>query len=260
MTDRRDFLAFAAAACLPMPMPKSAYSLFEFRNYVTQPKGRDVLIEMFEREFLDAYEAGGTRVIATFRNLDDPDRWVWIRAFADGKARGEALKNFYASAAWRSLRDPANATIGDASNALLLRPHDGNAVTDIDQRPKAGATRIPDSLIVATTHLLESCAETEFASRFAQEAVPILKKFGAAPFASFTTERAPNSFPRQPIRDKDTVFLTLTRFDSVAACDAALAAMRASPAWQPVDAGLGLLRIAPVEVLRLKPTPRSGLH
>ena len=29
MTDRRDFVAFAAAACLPRPMPKSEYTVFE---------------------------------------------------------------------------------------------------------------------------------------------------------------------------------------------------------------------------------------
>ena len=260
MTDRRDFLAFAAAACVPLPMPKSAYTVFEFRNYVMQPEGRDVLIDMFEREFLDAYESGGTRVIATFRNLDDADRWVWIRAFADGKARGKALNNFYSSAAWRSLRGPANATIGDVSNALLLRLHDGDAVTDIDKRPKAGSTRVPGSLIVATTHLLQDCGDADFAARFAKEAAPVLRKLGSAPFATFTTERGPNSFPRQAVRDKDTVFLTLTRFDSVAAYDVALSALRDSRAWQSVDAGLGHLRVAPVEVLRLKPTPRSGLR
>src|SRR3546814_4941010 len=69
-----------------------AYSpVVELRQYTLHPGQRDVLIELFEREFIESQEATGIRVIGQFRDLDDPDRFVWLRGFADLPARARAL-------------------------------------------------------------------------------------------------------------------------------------------------------------------------
>src|SRR5262245_45891823 len=95
--------------------------LFELRNYRAHPGQRERLIAMFEDVFLDAYEASGTRVIGTFRSLEEPDRWVWIRAFPDAASRGTALRNFYDGDTWRRHAEACNATIADIAPAWLLR-------------------------------------------------------------------------------------------------------------------------------------------
>ena len=71
------------------------HSVYEFRNYTMQPGQRDVLIDLFEREFIEPMQVLGARVVATFRSLDDPNRFVWIRSFDTMATRAAALDGFY---------------------------------------------------------------------------------------------------------------------------------------------------------------------
>ncbi len=95
--------------------------VFELRQYTLHPGQRDVLIHLFERAFIDTQEAVGMRVLGSFRDLDDPDRFVWFRSFPDMVQRKEALTRFYGGPVWKAHRDEANATMIDSDNALLLR-------------------------------------------------------------------------------------------------------------------------------------------
>src|SRR5258706_15082702 len=69
--------------------------IVELRQYTLYPHTRDVLINLFDREFVESQEAVGMRVIGQFRDLDDPDRFVWLRGFRDMPTRAEALNAFY---------------------------------------------------------------------------------------------------------------------------------------------------------------------
>ena len=95
--------------------------VIELRNYVMQPGRRDVLIDLFEREFIEPQEALGGRVLGTFRNIDNPDRFVWLRGFADLDARYSALDGFYTSDIWKAHRTEANATMIDSDDVLAVR-------------------------------------------------------------------------------------------------------------------------------------------
>ena len=57
--------------------------MVELRQYTLHPSRRDDLIELFDREFVETQEATGMHIVAQFRDLDDPDRFVWIRGFTD---------------------------------------------------------------------------------------------------------------------------------------------------------------------------------
>ena len=54
----------------------------ELRQYTLVPKGREALIALFEREFIETQEATGMIVIGQFRDLKNPDRFVWLRGLA----------------------------------------------------------------------------------------------------------------------------------------------------------------------------------
>jgi hypothetical protein len=57
--------------------------IVELRQYTLYSGAREVLIELFDRELVDSQEAVGIRVVGQFRDLDDPNRFVWLRAFSD---------------------------------------------------------------------------------------------------------------------------------------------------------------------------------
>jgi hypothetical protein len=69
----------------------SAWPIVELRQHTLKPGQRDVLISLFEAEFIESQEAAGMRIVGTFRDVDRPDRFVWIRAFKDMPSRANAL-------------------------------------------------------------------------------------------------------------------------------------------------------------------------
>src|SRR4029450_5709150 len=70
-------------------------SVVELRQYSLVSGKRDTLIDLFDRELIEGQEAAGMAILGQFRDLDRPDRFVWIRAFPDMPSRAQALKQFY---------------------------------------------------------------------------------------------------------------------------------------------------------------------
>src|SRR5687767_11335813 len=96
--------------------------IYELRRYTLRPGTRETLIKLFEREFVETQESAGMDVVGHFRDLDAPDTFPWLRAFADMDSRRAALSAFYGGPAWKAHRDTANATMVDSDDVLLLRP------------------------------------------------------------------------------------------------------------------------------------------
>ena len=226
-----------------------------------RPGGRDVLIELFEREFVEPLESLGSRVAGTFRDLDDPDRFVWFRGFADMEARLRALTDFYSGEVWLKHRAAANATIVDNDDVLLLKPVAGRLL-ESDSRPRShDDDDSASSLIVVETFLLPRGTDDEFAAFFARDLEPERRALGAPPFATLTTEHRPNNYPRLPVRESDTVFLAVTRFENTDAHRIDAHARATEPVWRErLVAEIARRTVAPVHVMRLQPTRRSALR
>ena len=79
-------------------------------------------IELLDREFVESREAVGMKVLGQFLDLDNPNRFVWLRGFRDMPSRALALKEFYGGPVWKAHREAANTTMIDSDNVLLLRP------------------------------------------------------------------------------------------------------------------------------------------
>lgn len=280
MTTRRRVLQSVAAASLPhvgsaafaapgstpsvpdaattsAPAAAVAPTLFELRRYTCEPGQRDTLLELFESYFQDAYEATGTRVLASFRDLDDADCWVWLRAFAGPAERGAALRAFYGSVAWATHAAACNATLRDIVPALLLRAPAAARVHLPPSAPAKGAT-VPDSRFLLEIHPVALGGAPRFMQMFEQDAAPLFAAWGAIPVAVWLTDGSTNHFPRQPVRS-GTCCVTLTRCADAAALRVFEAARISSAAWRDrVAPALAALRIAPLEVHRLQPAARSA--
>lgn len=177
-------------------------------------------------------------IAGQFRDLDDPDRFVWLRGFHSLEARAEALKSFYYGPIWREHAEAANATMLDSDNALLLEPiHLG---PDYPQPTAPHPTSPASSVIAGIVHP----AADGFEDHFQHDLLPILTTLGVSPLAIFRTLPAENNFPALPLRD-DTVLVWLARF----ADDAAYGVVRGElgPQWAGQE-------------LRLRPTERSQLR
>jgi len=228
----------------------------ELRQYTLRPGQREILIELFDREFVESQEAVGMAIVGQFRDLDDPDRFVWIRGFASMPSRAKALAAFYGGPVWKQHAAADNATMIDSDNVLLLRPATARAgfPAPTAQRPPAGhqATAAPSRLLV-TLYYRDRPFDPAFTSFFESEARPRLAAAGAAPLAWLQTEYAENTFPALPVRTGEHVFAWLARFPSQDHLDAHLRATAPSPALA------GMITGEP-QRLRLAPTGRSLLR
>jgi hypothetical protein len=233
--------------------------IVELRQYTLHPGKRDVLIELFDRELVESQEALGMTVIGQFRDLDDADRFVWLRGFRDMPSRAQALSDFYGGPVWKAHRDVANSTMIDFDDVRLLRPARPSTGFSVDTRDRRarGATELTNALVVANIYDLDAQPTGDFPDFFERVLRPVVEGAGAEILASFVTENSANNFPALPVREGEQVFAWFSRFDDEAAYDRHTAGLARSPRWSEVSKELESRAERRPEVLRLSPTARS---
>ena len=157
--------------------------IVELRRYALRPGARETLIELFDRELVETQEEVGMHVLGQFRNLDDPDSFVWLRGFSDMPTRKHALEAFYGGPVWKQHAGAANATMIDVDNVLLLRPLSGLEL-ETNGRPAPGSTETRSGLVVATVYPLQEPTAVDFPAFFARELEPALHEAGISVLAT----------------------------------------------------------------------------
>lgn len=239
--------------------------VIDLRQYTLFPGTRDRFVELFDKEFVETQEAVGARVIGQFRDLGDPNRFVWMRGFSDMPARERALKAFYNEGpAWAAHAETARSMLIDSSDALLLkpvRPDSGFALDDAARRPSIDSD-LPNGIVIATIHHFEKPVSAEFIHFYETAVLPVVRGAGARLIGMFETKHSANNFPRLPIREGENVFVAFTGFASLEEHHEYLTALGwDKKTWKgrlyPELTGRLLM---PPQVLRLAPTTRSQLR
>ena len=248
--------------------------MIELRRYTLLPGRRDELIELFDREFVEAQEATGMIVLGQFRDLDDPDRFVWLRGFADMETRREALSAFYGGPVWATHGPRANATMADSDDVLLLRPlpagtaaPDGAAApgrasasdraASPDRASAPGRAPTPNRFVaVALWHFPPGDADGP--ALIHDRLVPVLRETGPTPLAVLVTEPADNTFPRLPVRTGENVVAVVTSYPDEQAHRRHLAGTTDHPLVRDeIRPAVERAQSAAPLLLRLTPTARS---
>jgi hypothetical protein len=230
----------------------------ELRQYTLRPGKRDVLIDIFEREFVRAQERYGIEVVGQLRDLDHPNRFVWLRGFPGMSSRPRMLKSFYSCPVWVANRDAVNEILVDYDNVLLLRDAwEGSgfftANTAQNNRPRA-------TLVTVDIHYLCLGAINGFASLSREKLEPFLEHAGADGLAALVTETAPNNYPRLPMREGECAFVSFHTFESLASYDSYLELLDRTAAWRGLRTEMERWYAKPSQTLRLTPTALSRLR
>src|SRR5690242_17717944 len=105
-------LAFGAALAEPSfaatDAAEAAPSVLEVRQYKIFPGKREQMIEVFDGKLIEGQEQVGMRVLGQYRDLDDPNRFTWLREFPNFEMRAKALTDFYTGPVWKEHRGEAN--------------------------------------------------------------------------------------------------------------------------------------------------------
>jgi hypothetical protein len=261
MIDRRTLIAAAAAPLFPQRVHPEIFmtndnEIIELRDYTLRPGLRDDLISLFEDNFIESQENAGMRIIATFRDLDRPDHFVWLRGFPSMAARGAALGAFYSGPVWATHRALANETMLDSDNVFMMRPL--IPMKSSATRPPVGSSSIPDSVFRVEIYFPGAGREEDFAAYYASQIDPLWRAADGFPLARFVSDARANNFPQLPIRS-DRVFVSLIGFADEAAhersVEAVNSAMR-SHAWRKWNDNF----VRPPATLKLQPTARALLR
>lgn len=204
-------------------------AIVELRQYRMVPGMRETLVDLFDRHFVESQEACGMTVIGQFRDLDDPDRFTWLRGFPDMRGRAAALEAFYGGPVWAAHRDAANATMLAFDDVHLLRPASPDMVLNLPRRAANGFTAARPGVILAA--LWPVTAGSDMAPPLASmaEARDIVLECGGAVGGCWVTETAENDWPRLPVRRDVDVAMLVARFADAGALDRAADRLRAGP-------------------------------
>lgn len=243
-------------------MHRSRSPIVELRQYTLRSGQRDVLIDLFDREFIESQEEAGMAILGQFRDLDRPDRFVWLRGFDNMPARAQALADFYGGPIWKKHSAQANATMIDSDDVLLLRPvtpHSGFPCT-VATRPAFGESATSPSFLLATIYYRDRPFDKAFADFFYRWVRPVLAVSGVTLLACLQTLHAENTFPALPVRTGENAFVWFARFPNLDQLGDHQTQLERSVRWQDqVRPALTALLTGAPQQLRLSPTARSLL-
>lgn len=87
-------------------------AVIEFRTYTAKPGERAALIELLEGRFFPEMARLGIKVLGCYPSLDDPDTFVWLRAFSDAQGREALTSALYGGELWtEQLEQPIRSSL-----------------------------------------------------------------------------------------------------------------------------------------------------
>ncbi|HJZ72662.1 MAG TPA: NIPSNAP family protein [Vicinamibacterales bacterium] len=216
----------------------------ELRQYTFKPQQRDVLIDLFDRHFVESQEAVGMKVVGQFRDRGNPDRFVWLRGFPDMPARHKALEAFYDGPVWAAHKARANDTMVDSDDVLLLRPARPDLAFQLDALgPESISRGIGPATVLAGIHQIPR-GGSDVVSLFEAQVLPQFRANCLRLLGVFITESALNTFTRLPVREGERVLVWFGLVEGAQVTSVSLDRMKAPGNW-------------PALLLELEPTSRS---
>jgi hypothetical protein len=165
--------------------------IVDIRDYATTKGNRDKLIERCETVFWDEQERLGARFLGGFRDAEDEDRFLFVRAMPDLETRKRVMTAFYTDGEmWRTQRDEVNSWIADSDNVLLVRP-----VSEI------APSRPGDSVVAMVSRVGKEPVPDALVAEWREKMGELIGAAGGRLLVTFRVDQAENNYPRHPIRE-----------------------------------------------------------
>src|SRR5258708_4653627 len=190
---------------------------FELRNYLIKPAMRDHFIDYFEEHFIFSQQAVNMHVLGQFRVIGAPDRYVWLRGFADMATRLAGLHGFYDGPVWQKYRDRANEIIVDSDHVHLLRPLGSPPDLTCGRTPDTVAADLAAGTISPNTGVLAVDFYQTDPARIDSASAQLVESYRAAGIqvrSALAAELSENDFPRLPVIQKLGEFVIITAYAS----------------------------------------------
>jgi hypothetical protein len=176
--------------------------IIDVRDYRLAPGMRDHLVERCETILFDEQERLGATFVGSFRDADDPNRFVFLRAMPDLATRERVLTAFYGNGAmWRDNRGEVNSWLVDTDNVLLVRPISEWAA------PATGP-----STVGMYSHIGPGPLADAEASALQRDVAAAIAAAGGRLLVTLATDPAENNYPQHAIRTGEHGLIWLATF------------------------------------------------
>lgn len=175
--------------------------IIDLRDYTLKPNTREQFIERCEALLFPEQERLGATILGVFRDADNPEGVVWLRAMPDMAERKRVLTAFYSQGeVWKANRREVNSWIIDSDNVLLVKP--------VSEMTTAKADH---SMVV-----MYACLRKEpfVVDEELDQLAAAISDAGGHLLAKLVTDPSENNYRPHPIRTGEFGFVVFASFDT----------------------------------------------
>ena len=99
--------------------------IVEVRSYRIKPGRRAEFIRLFETRAVTALRAHGMKVIGPFLDVENPNKFVWLRSFPSLEERDRLKDAFYEGELWKNELEAIAMPMIDSYDCILCETSPG---------------------------------------------------------------------------------------------------------------------------------------
>jgi hypothetical protein len=99
--------------------------IVEVRSYRIKPGKRDEFIELFETRAVPAQRTYGINVIGPFLDVENPNKFVFLRSFPSLEERDRMKEAFYRGELWKNELEELALPLLDSYDVILCEASPG---------------------------------------------------------------------------------------------------------------------------------------
>ena len=101
--------------------------IVEVRSYRIKPRQRAEFIQFFEERCVPALRAQGMKVLGPFLDLENPNKFVWLRSFPSLAERERMREAFYEGPVWKNELEAIAMPMLESYDVTLCETTPGSA-------------------------------------------------------------------------------------------------------------------------------------
>ena len=99
--------------------------IVEVRSYRVKPGRRAEFIEFFETRAVPAQREHGMKVLGPLLDVENPNKFVWLRAFPSLEERDRMKEDFYDGGLWKNELEAVAMPMLDSYDVILCETSPG---------------------------------------------------------------------------------------------------------------------------------------
>jgi len=99
--------------------------IVEVRSYRIKPGKRAEFIDLFEKRAIPALRSHGMKIIGPLLDVENPNKFVFLRSFPSLEARDQMKDDFYGSELWKNELEHLAMPMLDSYDVILCETSAG---------------------------------------------------------------------------------------------------------------------------------------